>query len=84
MDEITTSSPVLAKPLVMHSCFSICDLTQFGVVTYLSEENGMAEIKSNEQELYYDYSSKSYKFRSPVYHVKIWRLRHCAKPRVIG
>jgi len=71
-------SPNDAKPNVMHSGFSIGDLTQFGVIIYLSEHNGMAEIKSNEQELYYDYSSKSYRFRTPVYHVKIWRLRHCA------
>ena len=57
------------------SGFSVGDITQFGRITHLSEYTGMAEIKSKEKELYFDYSSKKYRFRTPTYHVKIWRLR---------
>ena len=59
------------------SGFSVGDSTQFGKITHLSEYNGMAEIKAKEKELYFDYTSKKYRFRTPTYHVKIWRLRHC-------
>ncbi len=55
--------------------FSVGDMTQFGTITHLSEYTDMVEIKSNEKELYFDYSSKKYRFRTQTYHVKIWRLR---------
>ena len=70
-------SPNDAKTYVRLSGFCIGDKTQFGIIIYLSEHNGMAEVQSNDKELYYDYYSKSCKFRSLFYHVKIWRLRHC-------